>query len=64
MINELRTPLDSKRMKDVDWASSDRIILAGQDGTIKLAGLALAGTSSHCQSYGLHQPILCPSLSL
>ena len=62
MINELRTPLDSGRMEDVDWASSDRIILGGQDGTIKLAGLALAGTSSHCQAYGRHQPVLCPSL--
>ena len=29
IINELRTPLYSERMKDVDWASSDRIILAG-----------------------------------
>ena len=27
-----------------------------------MAGLALAGTSSHCQAYGRHQPVLCPSL--
>ena len=24
MINELRTPLDTVKMEDIDWASSDR----------------------------------------
>ena len=55
LINELRTPLDTARVEDGDWASSDRVVLAGQDGCIRLAGLALAGTSSHCLAYGRHQ---------
>ena len=40
----------------------DRVILAGQDGALRLAGLALAGTSSHCLSYGRQQDVLCPAL--
>ena len=62
MITELRTPLDSLKMVDIDWASSDRVILCGQDGSIRLAGLALAGTSSHSLSYGRDQAVVCPGL--
>ena len=28
LINELRTPLDTARVEDGDWASSDRVVLA------------------------------------
>ena len=62
MINELRTPLDINKVEDIDWASSDRVILAGVEGCIRLAGLALAGTSSHSLAYGRPQPVLCPAL--
>ena len=49
MINELRSPLGMMKVEDVEWVSSDRVrgVMAGQDGAVKLAGLALAGTSSH-----------------
>ena len=62
MINELRSPLDMVKVEDIDWASSDRVVLAGSDGTVRLAGLALAGTSSPAESYGRPQPPLCPAL--
>ena len=32
---------------DSEWASSDRVVLAGSDGTVRLAGLALAATSRY-----------------
>ena len=62
MINELRSPVDIVKLEDIDWASSDRVILAGTDGTVRLAGLALAGTSSPALSYGRHQDTVCPAL--
>ena len=62
MINELRSPLDILKVQDIDWASSDRVILAGAEGCIRLAGLALAGTSSHSLAYGRGQPLVCPAL--
>ena len=62
MINELRTPLDIPKVEDIDWASSDRVILAGAEGLVRLAGLALAGTSSHSLAYGRAQPPVCPAL--
>ena len=44
MINELRSPLGMMKVEDVEWVSSDRVVMAGQDGAVSLAGLALAGT--------------------
>ena len=40
LINEVR-----ECHSDSEWASSNRVILAGSDGTVRLAGLALAATS-------------------
>jgi len=62
MINELRSPLDMVKVEDVEWASSDRVVLAGQDGAVRLAGLALAGTSSHTLAYGRDQQVVCMGL--
>jgi len=62
MINELRSPLDMLKVEDVEWASSDRVVLAGQDGAVRLAGLALAGTSSHTLAYGREQMVACMAL--
>jgi len=59
MINELRSPLDMLKVEDVDWASSDRVVMAGEDGAVRLAGLALAGTSSHALAYGREQQVAC-----
>ena len=62
MINELKSGIDSFKVIDIDWASSDRVILCGKEGTVRLAGLALAGTSSHCLAYGRDQEVVCPAL--
>eukprot|EP00092_Neocalanus_flemingeri_P029430 GFUD01031956.1.p1 GENE.GFUD01031956.1~~GFUD01031956.1.p1 ORF type:complete len:979 (+),score=386.47 GFUD01031956.1:514-3450(+) len=62
MINELRCPGDLLSVEDVDWAGSDRVVLAGQDGAVRLAGLALAGTSSHTLAYGREQQVVCMGL--
>ena len=62
MINKLRSPLDMIKVEDLEWASSDRLELAGQEGAVKLAGLALAGTSSHTLAYGREQKVACMAL--
>ena len=30
MINELRSPLGMMKVGDVEWVSSDRVVMAGQ----------------------------------
>ena len=62
MINELRSPMDMMKVEDVEWASSDRVVMIGQDGGVRLAGLALAGTSSHTLAYGREQIVACMAL--
>ena len=49
-INEVKSPQDVPEVVGVDWAASDRVVLACQDGGIRLMGLGLSGTelsSSH-----------------
>jgi len=62
MINELRSPMDMMKVEDVEWASSDRVVMMGQDGAVRLAGLALAGTSSPTLAYGREQMVACMAL--
>jgi len=62
MINELRSPMDMMKVEDVEWASSDRVVMVGQDGSVRMAGLALAGTSSHTLAYGREQMVACMAL--
>ena len=54
--------LEGVATADLDWASSDRVVLAGQDGAVRLAGLALAGTASPAHLYGREYPPCCPAL--
>lgn len=46
MINELRSPLDFMKLEDVEWDSSDHMVLTRQDGAVRLAG-----TSSNTLAY-------------
>ena len=57
MINELR-----EAAGDAEWASSDRVAMAGTDGAVRLAGLALAGTSSPALAYGREVAPACLGL--
>jgi hypothetical protein len=42
-INELKSPQDIPEVVGVDWAASDRVLLACQDGGIRIMGLGLSG---------------------
>ena len=41
------------KVLDVDWAASDRAVLAGADGTLRVVGLALTPATSAMSEYGL-----------
>ena len=62
MINERRSPMDMVKVEDVEWASSDRVVMMGQDGAVRLVGLTLGGTSSPALSYGREQNVACMAL--
>ena len=40
-------------MLDIDWAASDRAVLACADGTLRVVGLALTPATSAMSEYGL-----------
>lgn len=54
--------MDMVKVEDVEWASSDRVVMMGQDGAVRLVGLTLGGTSSPALSYGREQNVACMAL--
>ena len=63
LINELRAPKDlvSKPI-DIDWAASDRPVIATQDGCLRIMSLALNSSTSSIMDYEKSEPIACHSL--
>ena len=57
LINELRVGLDVIGVVGVDWAASDRVLLLCLDGSVRVMGLALAGSSSPALLYHRDQPV-------
>merc|ERR1711862_1011419 len=52
LINELRSPKDLvSRPCDIDWAASDRTVIATQDGCLRIMSLALNGSTSSIMDY-------------
>ena len=63
LVNELRSPKDLvSRPVDIDWAASDRPVVATQDGCLRVMSLALNGSSSPIMDYEQCEPIACHSL--
>lgn len=61
LINELRSPKDmASRPLDVEWAASDRPVLATADGCLRVMSLALSGCSSPMSEYS-ESAIACHS---
>ena len=57
LINELRVGPDIVGVVCVDWAASDRVMLLCQDGSVRVMGLALAGSSSPALLYHRQHPL-------
>lgn len=62
LINELRTPKDLAKVMDIDWAASDRAVLATIDGCIRIMGLSMTSSTSAMYDYNLEDPLACHSL--
>lgn len=50
-IGQLKCPQDMVKVFDIDWASSDRPILATQDGCLRIMDIHLYKSSSPIKSY-------------
>lgn len=62
MINELRTPKDMVKVADIDWAASDRAVLATIDGCLRVMGLALANAKSPMPDYPRKTGVACHAM--
>ncbi len=63
MINELRSPKDLlTRVSDIEWAASDRAVLATTDGCLRIMGLSMASSTSGMLEYNVEETIWCHPL--
>ncbi|KAJ9582833.1 hypothetical protein L9F63_022829, partial [Diploptera punctata] len=61
-ISQLKCPKDMVKVLDIDWAASDKPVLATQDGCLRIMDMTLAASYSSLMDYELQDPIYCPSL--
>ncbi|PSN34557.1 WD repeat-containing protein 11 [Blattella germanica] len=61
-ISQLKCPKDMVKVLDIDWASSDKPVLATQDGCLRIMDMTLTTSYSPLMDYELQDPIFCPSL--
>ncbi|XP_065339644.1 WD repeat-containing protein 11-like [Cloeon dipterum] len=61
-IAQLKSPRDIVKVSDIDWAASDKPVLATQDGCLRVMDISLTHCSSPMAEYSFENPIYCPSL--
>lgn len=61
-ISQLKCPKDMVKVLDIDWAASDKPVLATQDGCLRIMDMILATSYSPLMDYELQDPVFCPSL--
>ncbi|XP_059803789.1 WD repeat-containing protein 11 isoform X2 [Hypanus sabinus] len=65
MISSMRTGRNvSYKVLDVDWCSSDKVVLASDDGCIRVLEIAMKSASYRIDEQELTDPIWCPYLLL
>ncbi|CAH2322762.1 WD repeat-containing 11 [Pelobates cultripes] len=65
MVSSLRTGRNvNYRVLDVDWCSSDKVILACDDGCIRVLEMSLKSASFRMDEQELIDPVWCPYLLL
>ena len=52
-ISQLKCPKDMVKVLDIDWAASDKPVLATQDGCLRIMDMILATSSSPLMDYEL-----------
>ncbi|KAJ4431502.1 hypothetical protein ANN_20100 [Periplaneta americana] len=61
-ISQLKCPKDMVKVLDIDWAASDKPVLATQDGCLRIMDMTLATSYSPLMDYELQDPVFCPLL--
>ena len=59
LVSELRTPKELAKVIDIDWAASDRVVLASVDGCLRIMGLSLASSTSPMLEYNAESTVAC-----
>ena len=52
-ISQLKCPKDMVKVLDIDWAASDKPVLATQDGCLRIMDMILSTSSSPLMDYEL-----------
>lgn len=52
-ISQLKCPKDMVKVLDIDWAASDKPVLATQDGCLRIMDMILTTSSSPLMDYEL-----------
>jgi hypothetical protein len=52
-VSQLKCPKDMVKVLDIDWAASDKPVLATQDGCLRIMDMILATSSSPLMDYEL-----------
>ena len=61
-VSELLCSVNAIRVTDVEWAASDRAVLATADGCLRVTGLNLMNSTSPLTGYTLAEPLACHPL--
>ncbi|GLH00339.1 Uncharacterized protein GBIM_06748 [Gryllus bimaculatus] len=61
-ISQLKCPKDMVKVLDIDWAASDKPVLATQDGCLRIMDMTLTTSFSALVDYEFPEPIFCPAL--
>lgn len=65
MVSSLRTGRNvSYKVLDIDWCSSDKVVLASDDGCIRVLEIAMKSASYRIDEQELTDPVWCPYLLL
>lgn len=61
-ISQLKCPKDMVKIVDIDWAASDKPVLATQDGCLRVMDMTLTSSSSPLIDYEFEENVYCLSL--
>ncbi|XP_067012842.2 WD repeat-containing protein 11 [Anabrus simplex] len=61
-ISQLKCPKDMVKVLDIDWAASDKPVLATQDGCLRIMDMTLTSSFSPLIDYEFQDPVFCPAL--
>nr|CAD7432286.1 unnamed protein product [Timema monikensis] len=61
-ISQLKCPKDMVKVLDIDWAASDKPVLATQDGCLRVMDMMLTASFSPIIDYEFQEPLFCHTM--